>query len=101
MTAQLMPVLRGRNPAAEFGETERLLGCEAVQFFGILKIFEAERKTSGLPSWKIFSFGAKNRGAMPLMMEPFNLEDGDLDRYLVMRLFQLCKVARTLRFPSL
>ncbi|WP_039017101.1 hypothetical protein [Halocynthiibacter namhaensis] len=78
---------------AELGETEteRLLGCEAVQFFGMLKIFEAERKTSGLPSWKIFSFGAKNRGPMPLKMEPFSLEDGDLDRYLVMRLFQLCQ----------
>ncbi|MGB0901967.1 hypothetical protein [Halocynthiibacter sp.] len=74
----------------DYGETEpeRILGCEAVQFFGMMKIYEGERKYSGLPSWKIFSFGNKNYGPMPLRMEPFSLEDGDLDRYLVVRLGQ-------------
>ncbi len=70
-------------------ETERRLGGEIALLFGMVKLYETERRFSGLPGWKVFPAPRPQPGPLPLGIEPFGIADGDLAGNLLARIWRM------------
>jgi hypothetical protein len=68
-------------------ESERLLGAEIVLLFGMVKLYETERRLSGLPPWKPFPSDSAHPGRLPLGLAPYDVTSGDLARNLIGRVW--------------
>lgn len=69
-------------------ETERRLGGEVALLFGLVKLYESERRFSGLGPGQIFPARTPAQAALPLGLDPFALRRGDLPQNLVARLWR-------------
>jgi hypothetical protein len=69
-------------------ETDRKLGAEIALLFGMVKLYETERRFSGLPGWKVFPAPRPQPGPLPLGLEPFGIADGDLAGNLLARIWR-------------
>ena len=91
--AQEMPTrwrLSAAQCFADHGRTEaeRLVGAQLSLFFGMVKLFEAERRYSGHPAWEIFPAQHPHPGPLPMGMAPYDLATGDLAQNLIARIWR-------------
>lgn len=77
---------------------QRALGMALSTTFDLIKLHESERRITGQPSNTPYrrAPGIK-RPAMPYGMRPYSLNNGDLDRVLLSRMWQLSEKDETIR----
>lgn len=74
-------------------EAERSLGAQIALMFGIVKLYESERRFSGLASWQLFAQRRPQTGPLPMGLAGYDLNRGDLPRNLLARLVRLAPEA--------
>ncbi|MBD3788294.1 MAG: hypothetical protein IE922_15270, partial [Sphingomonadales bacterium] len=100
--AQSMPTrwrLSAAQCFADHGRTEaeRSIGAQIALMFGIVKLYEAERRFSGHPAWEIFPARAPHPGPLPMGMAPYDLATGDLALNIMARLARGASTAGAMR----
>lgn len=78
-------------------EDERLTGAQVTLMFGMVKLYEAERRFSGHPAWEVFPARAPHAGPLPMGLASYDLETGDLAHNLVARLARRAAGAGAMR----
>lgn len=69
-------------------EVQRNVGQAMTVLFGTIKLYETERRHSGLPADRPFPLKGKDRGPLPMEMDPFHIPAGGLDVNMLGRLWQ-------------
>ena len=69
-------------------ETQRSVGQAMNVLFGTIKLYETERRHSGMPADRPFPLKGKDRGPLPMEMDPFHIPAGGLDVNMLGRLWQ-------------
>ncbi|WP_417523841.1 glycosyltransferase family 2 protein [Marinovum sp.] len=91
LLAQLDPrwLVSALTTFGDHGETEvqRRIGQAMTVLFGMMKLYESERRYSGLAADRPFALKGKNRGPLPLEMDAFHLPAGGLDVNMLGRLW--------------
>ncbi len=85
---------------ADCGQTadQRALGMGLSTMFDLIKLHDSERRITGQPGNTPFRRAKDTRRAtMPLRMKPYSLKNGDLDRVMLSRMWQLCERDATIR----
>lgn len=69
----------------DYGENEvqRRCASELTVFFGLIKLYETERRYSGFKAKQPFDLDTRTRSNLPLGMDPYSIKNGDLDRNLL------------------
>ncbi|WP_323763429.1 glycosyltransferase family 2 protein [Marinovum sp.] len=68
-------------------EVQRRVGQAMTVLFGTMKLYESERRYSGLSADRPFALTGKDRGPLPLEMDAFHLPAGGLDVNMLGRLW--------------
>ncbi|WP_299591687.1 hypothetical protein [uncultured Tateyamaria sp.] len=85
---------------ADCGETgdQRALGMGLSTLFDLVKLHDSERRSTGKPGHEKAKFVRyKRRPPLGLGMPPYSIENGDVDRVLLARLWQLSERDTTIR----
>lgn len=84
---------------AEHGRTEaeRTTGAQIALMFGMVKLYEAERRFSGHPAWEAFPARAPHPGPLPMGLAPYDLSTGDLGLNIVARIVRAAEGAGAMR----
>lgn len=69
-------------------EAERTLGAEIALMFGLVKMYESERRYSGLAAWELFPRRRPQTGPLMMGLAGYDLNRGDLPRNLLARLWR-------------
>lgn len=92
LLAQLDPrwLVSALTTFGDHGQTEvqRRVGQAMTVLFGTMKLYESERRYSGLSADRPFALTGKDRGPLPLEMDAFHLPAGGLDVNMLGRLWR-------------
>lgn len=69
-------------------EAERSLGAQMALMFGLVKLYETERRFSGLAAWELFPNRRPHRGPLMMGLSAYDLRGGDLPRNLLARIWR-------------
>lgn len=77
---------------------QRALGMGLSTAFDLIKLHDSERRITGQPGNTPFRRqNEKKRPAMPFRMKPYSLKNGDLDRVMLSRFWQISERDDTIR----
>ncbi|PYF06556.1 hypothetical protein C8J30_12611 [Rhodobacter viridis] len=69
-------------------EAERSLGAQMALMFGLVKLYESERRFSGLAAWELFANRRPHKGPLMMGLAAYDLREGDLPRNLLARIWR-------------
>lgn len=72
-------------------EVQRTVGEALSVLFGMMKLYETERRYSGFPPTKSFRLKGRSRVGLPLEMDAYSLDAGGLDVNMLGRLWRMAE----------
>jgi hypothetical protein len=78
-------------------EAQRTVGEALSVLFGMMKLYETERRYSGFPPNKSFRLKGRSRVGLPLEMDAYSLDAGGLDVNMLGRLWRMAEADAVIR----
>ncbi|GGX57262.1 hypothetical protein GCM10007385_27650 [Tateyamaria omphalii] len=100
MTLNVRWLISAATTFADCGETgdQRALGMGLSTLFDLVKLHDSERRSTGKPGNEKSKFvRLKRRPPLGLSMPPYSIENGDADKVMLARFWQLAERDATIR----